>query len=73
MLRDSDYPAELRPFLPCVQRLSARLADGNDDDRADIQQEMFLRILEVRAKKPDASGAYLRGAAWNRGREFALR
>ena len=34
---------------------------------------MFLRILEVRAKKPDASDKYLRGAAWKRGCEFATR
>ena len=73
MLRDSDYPTELQPFLPSVRSLSGRLSDGDDDDRADIAQEMFRKILEVRAKKPDASDAYLRSAAWRRGVEFALR
>ena len=73
MSNDSDYPTDLRPLLPCVRAVSGALADGDPDAMEDIAQEMFLRILEVRAAKPDASDAYLRGAARNRGREFATR
>jgi DNA-directed RNA polymerase specialized sigma24 family protein len=72
MLRDSDYPEDLRRLVPWVKKLAGLLSD-DEDDRLDIEQEMVLRILEVRAKKPDASDPYLRGAARNRAVEFATR
>ena len=73
MSRDSNYPENLRPLVPWVKKLAGHLADGDEDDRLDIVQEMFLRILEVRAKTPGASDRYLRGVAKNRGYEFTYR